>query len=388
MASPYRFVFASDSFQGTLSSSQTASLLQNAARDQFADCQCVGIPMADGGEGTAEALVAACGGELRGVDVHDPLGRPIRASYGLLGDRRAVIEMAAASGQQLLMPEERDPLMTSSYGTGELISDALAQGCDDVTIALGGSAANDGGMGCMRALGVRFLDENGAELAGVGRDLALVRSIDLSLFRLYVGETRFRVMCDVRSPLLGEEGATLGHAASRGATDEVARELERGMARYADVLDAVFGRASGVSVRDQPGSGAAGGLGAACAAFHSARLDGGIESILELVRFDDILATADLCVTGEGRLDGHTGVGKVVSGVAAACARQGVPCVAIVGEVERGDLPPVVRSLTAVVPTVESSGAGEEALDHAEELYVRAARRLFSLVAVGAGLGA
>ena len=383
-----RFVFASDAFKGTLSSPQTAAYLQGAARDYFPDCECVGIPMADGGEGTATALVAACGGKMRGVDVHDPLGRPVHATYGLLQGGRAVIEMAAASGDQLLQPDEKNPMMASSYGTGELISDALAKGCSDITIALGGSAAIDGGMGCMRALGARFLDENGVELMGTGRDLAKVRSIDLSVFRLYVGDARFRVMCDVTNTLLGESGAVSQSAQTAGLDPQDATKLEEGLANYADVLDQVFGRASGASVRDVSGSGAAGGLGAACIAFFSAQLQSGIASVLDLVGFDRILDGAALCVTGEGSFDAQSSAGKVVPGVAAACKAAGVPCVALVGSIGDGASAANVPGLTAVMPTIEEPMSLDDALLVSDKLYVRAAERLFALVALGAGIGA
>jgi len=389
-ALPYlRFVFASDAFKGTLSSPQTAAYLQGAARDYFPDCECVGIPMADGGEGTATALVAACGGRMCGVDVHDPLGRPIHASYGLLEGNRAVIEMAAASGDQLLLPEETNPLGASTYGTGELISDALAKGCRDITIALGGSAAADGGMGCMRALGARFLDQDGVELMGTGHDLAQVRSIDLSLFRLYVGETHFRVMCDVPNPLLGQEGTASLYAQGESCLSEgQVQELEAGLASYADVLDQTFGRASGQSVRDVPGAGAAGGLGAAAMAFFAAQLQSGIASVLDLVGFDRILSGAALCVTGEGSFDARSRGSKVVAGVAAACKAAGVPCVALVGEIGDGASAAKVPGLTAIVPTMEEPMSQDQAIMDADRLYVRAAERLFSILSLGAGFGA
>lgn len=383
MASPHRFVFASDAFKGTLSSAQTAALLEDAACARFPDCDCVGVPMADGGTGTVDVLIAACGGEKRNVSVHDPFGRSIRASYGLLSGERAVIEMAAASGDRLPAPKERDPLAATSYGTGELISDALARGCSDITVALGDSVAIDGGMGCMRALGVRFLDEDGSELFGGGRDLARVHSVDLTLFRLYVGTARFRVMCDEKIPLLGPNGAVSSCAGLDGVDPQSVQALERGMESYASVLEGEFSGVGLAGVRDVPGAGAAGGLGAACAAFLSARLESGIESVLDIVGFDELLEGADLCITGEGRFDARSTSGRVVAGVAGACEQHDVPCVAIVGGIGDGASASGVRGLSAVMPAVDAPMSLDEAANRAEDLYARAAERLFALLAVG-----
>lgn len=377
-----RFVFASDSFKGTLSSRKTAVLLEEAARRHFPDCACVAVPMADGGEGTTEAVADACGGEVVSAHVHDPLGRPLVANYAVLPGGRAVVEVAAASGLPLLTDAERDPRLTSSYGTGELIADALVRGCVDITIALGGSATNDGGMGCARALGVRFLDGEGRELGGCGADLGRVGTIDASGLDPRVAAASFHAMCDVDNPLVGPGGASFVFGPQKGASPEIVEELDRGMRSYAHVLEATFGKGF-----DVPGAGAAGGLGAGCLAFLGATLESGIGSVLGLVGFDATLEGAALCVTGEGRLDSQTAHGKVISGVAATCKRRGVPCVAIVGGVARGTSPADVDGLVAVVPTPDGPMPLEEALGNAEELYAAAAERLFSIVAIGVAEG-
>ncbi|MDM8271621.1 glycerate kinase [Thermophilibacter provencensis] len=375
-----KFVFASDSLKGTLSSAATARLLTAAARRHFSGCACLSVPMADGGDGTAAALAQACGGELRRVRAADPLGRPVDAAYAMLPDGRAVIEMAAASGLPLLAPGEKNPLLTTTYGTGELIRAALGAGARDVTLALGGSATNDGGMGCMRALGARFLTADGNELAGCGADLARVASIDVSGLDPRVREAGFRLMCDVDNPLVGPEGASAVYGPQKGATPEKVAELDAGMASYARVLAATFGR----NFADVPGAGAAGGMGAAAMAFLGARARSGIACVLELTNFSALLEGADLCVTGEGHADAQTSRGKVVDGVAAACAAAGVPCVAVVGgmSADAARLP----GLAAVVPTAIDAMPLEEALARAEELYALAAERLFSLLALGARL--
>ena len=353
-----RFLFASDSFKGTLSSAQTAELLAAAARRHFPGCRTQAIPMADGGEGTARALALAQGGRMVHSAAHDALGRPIVASYALLPHGRAVIEMAEAAGLPLVAPAERD-----------------------VTIALGGSATNDGGMGCMRALGFCLLGAGREELAGRGGDLALVRAIDCSHADARLSRTSFTVMCDVDNPLLGPDGAARTFAPQKGADTSCVERLEHGMENYARVLERTFGEGF-----DVPGAGAAGGMGAGCLAFLGAHAEPGVERVLSLVGFDRLLQDADLVVTGEGRLDAQTARGKVVAGVAAACARAGVPCVAVVGSVEPGATPPA--GVTSTFPTTSGPMTLDYALAHATELYAQTAERLFSALAAGARLGA
>ncbi len=375
-----RFVFASDSLKGTLSSLDAARLLGEAAERHFPGCSWASVPVADGGEGTLDAILAACGGERVLAIAEDPLGRPIEAAYALLPDGRAVIETAAASGLTLLAPSERDPLATSTYGTGQLVRDALKRGARDVTVALGGSATNDGGMGLARALGARLLDEKGGELAGRGADLARVADVDLSGLCPLAAEARFTMMCDVDNPLVGPEGASAVFGPQKGASPEDVLALDDGMRRWASVLERAFGESF-----DVPGAGAAGGLGAACLAFLGARAVGGVERVLELVGFDELLEGADLCVTGEGHADAQTLRGKVVSGVAAACERASVPCVAVVGGMSAGA--ERVPGLAAMLPTAIDAMPLDEALGRAEELYALAAERLFSLLSLGARLG-
>ena len=236
-----RFVFACDSFKGTISSARAAKLLEAEARAAFGDVECLGLGVADGGEGTVEAVVAATDGSLVSAEVEGPLGDPVRATYGLLPGDRAVIEMAAASGITLVPREVLDPLRASTYGTGQLVLDALDHGATDVSLAIGGSATNDGGMGFARALGARFLDAEGTELCGCGADLERVASIDLSGLDPRLGSVRFHVMCDVDNPLVGERGATYVFGPQKGASPEALERLEAGMRSYATVLERTFG---------------------------------------------------------------------------------------------------------------------------------------------------
>lgn len=375
-----RFVFASDSLKGTLSSADAARLLGGAAERHFPGCSWVAVPMADGGEGTVDALLAACGGEKIRAVVEDPLSRPVEASYAMLPGGRAVIEMAAASGLTLLAPGEHDPRLTSTYGTGRLVLDALERGARDVTVALGGSATNDGGMGLVRALGARPLDAEGIELAGTGADLGRVARVDPSGLSPLVAGASFHTMCDVDNPLVGPEGASLVFGPQKGASPEIARELDDGMRNWAHVLEETFDRSFNV-----PGAGAAGGLGAACLAFLGAEPVSGIARVLDLVGFDALLSEADLCVTGEGHADAQTAHGKVVSGVAAACARAGVPCVAVVGGMSAGAA--AMPGVAAMLPAAIDAMPLEETLARAEELYALAAERLFSLLELGMSWG-
>ena len=376
------FLFASDSLKGTISSARAAELLTEAACAAFPQACTRSVLVADGGEGTVEALVLQLGGSLRAVEVTGPRGARVSATYGLLGEGRAIIEMATASGLPLLAAEERDPLLTSTFGTGELIVDALDQGARDITLAIGGSATNDGGMGCMRALGARFLDAQGAELEGVGADLGRVARIDLGSMDERLGQARFSVMCDVDNPLLGQRGATRVFGPQKGATPEKLQQLERGMENYAAVLAATFEGFDPTAA----GMGAAGGLGAGLSAFLSATMEPGIERVLDLVGFDDLLVGCDLCVTGEGHADAQSTHGKVMSGIAKRCQKVGVPCVGVVGGMDADAQELVACGINALVPTVADVSTLKHALAHAEENYRLAAERLFSLLVLGASL--
>ena len=374
-----KFLFASDSFKGTLSSKRTAELLAQAASEIFPGCEYSSIEVADGGEGTTDAVLSAVNGEKIAVSVHGPLWEEISAYYGKLDDRRAVMEMAAASGLPLVPSEQRDPRKTTSYGTGEMIADALGKGFRDISIAIGGSATNDGGIGCMRALGVRFLDENGQELSGCGADLAEIRSIDVSGLDPRVKECKFTVMCDVTNPLCGEKGATHTFGKQKGGTPEILEELETGMCNYRDILKNQFG----VNMDEVPGAGAAGGLGAALMVFLNGTLKSGIETVLDLVEFDRKLEGVSLVVTGEGSTDWQSVFGKVMQGVGVHCRKAGIPAVAVVGSMGKGAEDIFDYGIESILTTVNAVMPLDEALGRAEELYLQAARRMFRMLRAG-----
>ena len=377
-----KLIFASDSFKGTISSERAAELLSKAAREVFGNCETRNVLIADGGEGTTDAVIRARNGERIYVTVHGPLMEPLRTYFGKLSGSEAVLEMARASGLPLVPKEKRNPLITTTFGTGEMVKAALDMGFRDISIAIGGSATNDGGMGFARALGVRFLDSDGNSLEGCGRDLEKVFRIDMSGLDARVKETRFTVMCDVTNPLCGKNGAARTFGPQKGASPEIVERLERGMRNYRDVIVRTFG----VNPEDIPGSGAAGGLGAALAVFFGAAMQSGIETVLNIIQFDDILKEAGLVVTGEGRADRQSGCGKVLQGVGDRARAHGVPAVAIVGSLGPGYECVYEHGIESVLPAVDSPMSLDEALARAEELYEKAALRLFRLVKVGMGL--
>ena len=374
-----KFLFASDSFKGTLSSRQTAELLVQAAQEIFPGCECESVEVADGGEGTTDAVVAATGGRRVEVSAHGPLWEERTAFYGKLDEKRAVMEMASASGLPLVPEEQRNPWETTSYGTGEMIRDALDRGLRDISIAIGGSATNDGGMGCARALGVRFLDKTGKELSGCGKDLARVHRIDMSGLDTRVRECVFTVMCDVTNPLCGEQGATYTFGKQKGGTPEILKELEAGMQNYREILKQQFG----VDMDTVAGAGAAGGLGAALMVFLDGSLKSGIETVLDLVGFDERLEGVSLVVTGEGAADWQSVYGKVMQGVGVRCKAKGIPAAAIVGSIGRGAEDIFDYGIDSIITTVNRPMPLSEALDRAGELYLSAARRLFRMLRAG-----
>ncbi len=332
-----KLVIAPDSFKESLDAQQVAFAIERGFQSIFTDLQTVCVPVADGGEGTTEALVAATQGELQRDQVTGPLGEPLEAIWGLLGPQQntpltAVVETAAASGLDKINSAQRDALRATTYGTGELILAALNAGVRRIILGLGGSATNDGGMGLLSALGARFLDTNGEVLESGGAALARLARIDLSQLDSRVEETQFLVACDVDNPLLGERGASAIFGPQKGATPEQVNRLDAALANFADVSAELLGK----DTRDVHGAGAAGGLGYALVQFLNARMAPGIDLVLEAVRFDEQLQDADLVITGEGRIDGQSLSGKTPVGVARWAKRQNLPVIAVCGSIDAG----------------------------------------------------
>ena len=326
-----KIVVASDSFKGSLTSLQVADSVQKAVQDVCPSCEVVKVNVADGGEGTMEVLRQTLGGTVETIPVSDPLDRRMYAGYVILEDRRtAVIEMSAASGLPLLQPSERNPMKTSTYGTGEMICDALNKGCRKFLVGIGGSATNDAGMGVLAALGFRFKDADGQSLPPVGGSLQKVALIETDAVHPALSETEFIVACDVKALLYGPQGAAYVFAPQKGADPLMVEELDAGLRHFAEVASKICGKDSST----MQGAGAAGGLGYAFRQFLNARLERGVDMVLDAIEFDRIISGADLVMTGEGKVDSQTLTGKTPFGVAQRAIRQDIPVVAIGGCVQ------------------------------------------------------
>ncbi len=331
-----RIVVATDSFKGSLTAQAAGDAIIRGIHRYNPDIKALNIPMADGGEGTVQSLVDATGGSLVTAPVHDPLMRPIEATYGILGcsdsnstGPTAVIEMAAASGLPLLKPEEFNPAITTTYGTGELILHALDNGCRSFIIGLGGSATNDGGMGMLQALGVRFLDNSGQMLNHGGAALQHLDRIDTSSLDVRLKDSHFQIACDVDNPLCGKSGASAIYGPQKGATPEMVQSLDKALAHYAQIVERDFSFTLG----GIPGAGAAGGVGAALLGFLDGNFHRGVDLVLQTVNLESAIESADLLITGEGKIDGQTRFGKTPYGVAQVAVKNKIPVIALCGMV-------------------------------------------------------
>ena len=326
-----KIIIAPDSFKGSLTSIEVANAMEEGIKKVFPNCEIVKTAIADGGEGTTETLVNALNGEKVKVKVHDPLMRPIEVEYGLVDNgRTAVIEMAAASGITLLRKQEQNPAITTTFGTGEIIKDALKCGCRSFLIGIGGSATNDAGTGMLKALGYRFLDKNGNETDGTGKSLHSICSIDKSGAMPELKDANFTIACDVNNPFSGPNGAASVYAPQKGANKQMVKELDEGLESFRKLIETE----TEIDLNTVSGAGAAGGLGGGFVAFLNAQLKPGIEMVLEAVDFDKHLQNADLVITGEGKLDKQTGMGKAAIGVLDAANKRNVPVIAIGGSIE------------------------------------------------------
>lgn len=375
-----RVVIAPDSFKGSIRAREAAEAIARGVRAVFPCAETLLVPIADGGEGTVDALVAAAGGRVLETQVSGPLGDPVLARWGILADgATAVIEMAAASGLPLVPPDRRDPRCTSSRGTGDLVRAALDAGLRRLMIGIGGSATNDGGTGMARALGIRFLDSEGQEIPEGGSALSHLQSIDLSGADPRLGATEILVACDVDNPLTGPRGASAVYGPQKGATAEMVMDLDRALGHFARIA----ARATGRDVADRPGAGAAGGLGAGLLFFTPARLRPGVEIVLETTGFDALLEGADLVITGEGRTDAQTAMGKAPVGVASVARHRGVPVICISGGLGEGANQVLSCGIDALCGIVPGPMSLEAAMANGPSLLEEAAARLCQLLRVG-----
>lgn len=356
-----KIIIACDSFKGSMGSEEVGVAASEGVRMADDSIETLVVAVADGGEGTVDALVRGLDGHYVNCTVCGPLGAPVEARYGISGDgATAIMEMAQASGLTLIPESRRNPLYTSTFGTGQMIADALGRGCTTILMGIGGSATNDGGMGLLSALGVRFFDEDGSELKPSGESLEKIAAIDLNGMDRRARTATFRIACDVDNPLYGPDGAACVFAPQKGADAEAVERLDRGLRNYARIVEKTTGR----DVAAMPGAGAAGGLGACFAAFFRSALEPGIELMLNAIHFHEIIAGADLIITGEGRLDSQTVHGKTPYGVLCAGRRQGIPVVAIGGAVTAyAEL--AAAGFRAVFPVVPGPCTLAEAMDAA-----------------------
>ncbi|MDW5500580.1 glycerate kinase [Pseudomonas lundensis] len=359
-----KVVIAPDSFKESLSALEVAEAIERGFRQIYPQAQYVKLPMADGGEGTVDSMVAATGGEIVRVEVTGPLGQPVQAFYGVLGEgETAVIEMAAASGLHLAPNGQRDPRITTSYGTGELILAALERGVKAIILGIGGSATNDGGAGMMQALGARLLDDQQQPLPPGGAALARLAQIDLSGVDPRLQQVSVTAACDVDNPLCGPLGASAVFGPQKGATPEMVTQLDAALNHFGRLLEQATGR----EVLNAPGAGAAGGMGAALLGMLNARLRPGIEIVIETLRLEEALRDADLVITGEGRLDSQSIHGKTPIGVARVAKRYGLPVIGIAGSLSK-DYQVVHRhGIDAAFSVLDRIGTLEEALTEAAD---------------------
>ncbi len=366
-----KIIIAPDSFKESLSALEAADAIERGFKSIFPSADYRKLPMADGGEGTVQSLIDATNGSIKEKVVTGPLGESVKAFFGMMGDgETAVIEMAAASGLHLVPVEKRNPLLTTTRGTGELIAAALDAGAKRLIIGIGGSATNDGGAGMIQALGVRLLDDSGREIGPGGSELFQLASIDVSGLDSRLQNVKLEVACDVDNPLTGPRGASAVFGPQKGATDDMINALDQHLTHFADVAEKVLG----TTFRETEGAGAAGGLGWSLLTFLHADLKRGIDIVLKAVDFENEVQDADLVLTGEGRIDSQTIYGKTPIGVAKAAKSYDVPVIGIAGSISRDSDAVYQHGIDALFSSVPGTVPLEDAFEHAAEYMERTAR--------------
>ncbi|MDP4105563.1 MAG: glycerate kinase [Bacillota bacterium] len=370
------FVLAPDSFKESMTAKEVCIAMEKGIKKALPEAVCIQVPMADGGEGTVQSLVDATAGKVYPVTVTGPLGTPVEASFGILGDgETAAIEMASASGIHFVNKDTKNPLITTTYGTGELIKAALDQGVGKIIIGIGGSATNDGGAGMAQALGVKLLDENGGELGFGGGALGRLATVDISGIDPRLKDTKIYVASDVTNPLCGEKGASHVFGPQKGATPEMVQALDANLAHYAGVLKEQLEK----DIIDFPGAGAAGGLGAGLLAFTSAELRSGIELVIDFTDLEQKVKMADFVLTGEGGIDFQTQYGKTPYGVAQAAKKYGKPVIALAGYVGEVDVL-YDKGIDAIFGILPKAMSLEEALATGQENIEKTAENIARLL--------
>ncbi|MGF1760631.1 glycerate kinase [Photobacterium sagamiensis] len=374
-----KIVISPDSFKESLDALTVADSIEIGFKQVFPNADYVKLPMADGGEGTLQVLVDATQGQMMKTTVTGPLGEPVEALWGMSADKRTgFIEMAEASGIERVQAEDRNPLITTTYGTGELIIAALDHGVSQLIIGIGGSATNDGGIGMMQALGVSFKDVEGQELTYGGSALKCLDYIDVSGLDVRTRHCAIKVACDVTNPLIGPEGASKIFGPQKGATPEMVAQLDDALSHYADVMKSCLKR----DVAMLPGAGAAGGLGAAFRAFLGADMRPGVDLVIEALKLEDVIQDASLVITGEGKLDGQSLYGKVPIGVAKVAKRYNKPVIAIAGSLSEDVNVVHSHGIDAIFSCLHQVGTLQEALSNAQSNLIRVSRNIASSMAI------
>ena len=375
-----RILIAPDSFKNALSALEVATSLKKGLQKVMPDAEFKILPMADGGEGTVEALIDATRGEIIKTQVHDPLMRPVESSFGITGDGiTAVIEMASASGIQLITFEERNPWVTTTYGTGELIRAALDQGCRNIILGIGGSATNDCGMGMAAALGVKFLDVTGKPVDQGGGALGEVFRIDINGLDERIKDSKIMVACDVSNPLTGPNGASHVYGPQKGADPEMVEKLDGNLKKFSDLINRQLGK----EVSQIPGAGAAGGLGAGLIAFLDGKLAKGVSIIADKTGLDAAVAETDLVITGEGGIDSQTQFGKTPFGVAQVAKKHGKPVIAVAGTIGEGVEELYSKGIDAVISVLDRPLSLEAAIRQTRSLLEATGERMGRLLLLG-----
>ena len=375
-----KIIIAPDSFKESLSSLEVANQIEAGFREIFQNAEILKLPVADGGEGTVEALITATGGEIRKVRVNGPLGDPVEAFYGICGNEKtAVIEMAAASGLALVPVAKRNPMLTSSFGTGQLISKALDDGLRHLIIGIGGSSTNDAGAGMLQALGVRLIDKQGVDIPVGGGNLDRLMMIDISQIDSRLKKCQIEVACDVDNPMTGKRGASAVFGSQKGASPEMIKILDANLAHFARLIE----RDLGISIEKVPGSGAAGGMGGALLAFLNASLRPGVEIVLDAVDVKTLIKDADLVITGEGCIDGQSIFGKTPAGIARIAKQHGIPVIAIAGSLGTDAEKILDFGVHAIFSVVNRPCSLEEALAMASENIRRTSKSVASVLKMG-----
>lgn len=374
-----KIVIAPDSFKESLTALEVANAIEAGFKNVFHDAEYIKVPMADGGEGTVQSLIDATQGQLMETEVTAPLGNRVSAVWGLSGDgQTAIIEMAAASGLHLVAPENRNPLKTTTYGTGELIQAALKQNVKKVILGIGGSATNDGGMGMLQALGAKFFNQAGNLIAtgATGGDLSSIAKVDFSALDERLKTVEFEVACDVNNPLCGERGASAVFGPQKGATPEMVQALDAGLQNYAAIIQ----RDWGIEIANQAGAGAAGGMGGGLLTLPNVQLKAGVQIVMDTVKLADKVRDADLVITGEGRMDAQSIAGKTPVGVARTAKQFHKPVIAIVGCLREDYAVVYEHGIDAVFPIIRKIGTLSEVLASGGENLASAAQNVARLM--------